>query len=271
MSTPAPPQATPATQEHADAALAMACLDLTELGDHCSAADIDSLCQRAPGWPGRLPAVAAVCVWPRWVAHARAALPSHVAVAAVVNFPSGDQPLATTLAEVALLRAGGASEVDMVFPHRRWRAGDHAGALADLRAVRAACADLRLKVILESGVWDDVADLRRACDAALDAGADFLKTSTGKLPQGASLGAAQLMLDAVATRTDAARLGIKPSGGLRTLADVQPYLALVRSAHSEWGLDPARFRIGASALWADLASHLGHTPGVANAAIPPSY
>lgn len=245
---------------NADAALAMSCLDLTELGEACTAPDIERLCQRAVGAPGVLPAVAAVCVWPTWVAAARAALPSTVAVAAVVNFPGGEQDLDTTLSELEQLRIGGASEVDCVWPHRRWRSGDHGGALALMRAVRDACPGLRLKVILESGTWDDAADLRRACDAALDAGADFLKTSTGKVPQGASLAAAQLMLDAIAARPDGARLGLKPSGGLRTLADVLPYLQLVRSRRGAHGLDPAHFRIGASALWSDLARHLGHLP-----------
>ena len=249
------------------ARLALSCLDLTDLGETCSAADVDALCERAQGSAAGLPPVAAVCVWPQWAAQARRRLPASIAVAAVANFPGGDQPVPEVLRQVGQIREAGAQEVDVVLPYRRLAEGPAgvAACHAVLHAVRQASEGLRLKVILETGELATPALIAQACDIALAEGADFLKTSTGKTPRGASLDAADALLRAIATHPRAAELGFKPSGGLRTVADVRPYLAAVARVLGPQALRPERFRIGASGLWHDIARALATAdaaPGV---------
>jgi deoxyribose-phosphate aldolase len=159
---------------------ALACLDLTSLNDKDTPADIKRLCQRAKGRRGR-GAVAAVCVWPRFVQLARSLLPPQIAVAAVANFPDGSSDVARAVRDTAEIVAAGGQEVDVVIPYR-----DLDSAPALLAAVRNACNGLRLKVILETGELADEVTIARACRMALDAGADFLKTSTGKMPVSAT-------------------------------------------------------------------------------------
>ena len=255
-----------ATNDQTLARLALACLDLTELGDACTSADVAALCAKAQGYmPGdtaaapALPAVAAVCVWPALVAQARAALPDHIRVAAVVNFPSGDESVDQVCAQVQQIRDGGGQEVDCVLPHRAWTAGERAAARALVRAVRTASQGLTLKLILESGAFTDDALLRAACDMALEEGVDFLKTSTGKIAQGASLSAADVLLSAAAAHPRRDHLGFKPSGGIRTVADVRAYAEATRRHLGDAALVPTRFRIGASGLWTDIARVLGQT------------
>jgi deoxyribose-phosphate aldolase len=233
----------------ATARIALACLDLTSLNDGDTAADIDRLCARAQGPHGP---TGAVCVWPRFVAQARGLLPASIAVAAVANFPAGGSDAARAVADARAIVAAGGDEVDVVFP---WR--DFAAAPALLAAVRSACADRRLKVILETGELADAALMARACRIALDAGADFLKTSTGKTPKSASPEAAQVLLQAIAADPQARdRVGFKPSGGIRTVADAAVYIGLTRDILGEQALTPARFRIGASGLLNDIEALL---------------
>ncbi len=203
---------------------------------------------------------AAVCVWPRLAAFARSRLPPHIAVAAVANFPAGGTDIDAALREVRQIVDAGAQEVDVVLPWRALRDGDRDAADALLRAVRAASAGLRLKVILETGELQDDALITRAAMLALDAGADMLKTSTGKTPQGATPAAAELMLRAiVAHPTARAHAGLKVSGGIRRVADALPYIALCRQHLCEAALQPQRLRIGASSLFDDIEAVLGGT------------
>ncbi len=235
----------------ADARTALACLDLTSLNDADQAADIDALCLLAVGADPARGAVPAVCVWPRFVAQARARLPAGIAVAAVANFPDGSSDTARSLRDsVEIVQAGG-QEVDVVISYR-----DLDAAPALLASVRRACAGLRLKVILESGVLQDPALITRACRIALDAGADFLKTSTGKTATSATPEAARLMLQAIASHPRGAQVGFKASGGIRTVADAGVYIALVRELLGESALTAARFRIGASGLLNDIEAVL---------------
>jgi deoxyribose-phosphate aldolase len=157
---------------------ALRCLDLTSLNDADTPADIDRLCTRARGRHGE---VAAVCVWPRLAAHARRQLPASIRVAAVANFPAGGSDVDAALHEVHAIVAAGAQEVDVVLPWHALLAGDEAAVSALLRAVRSACEGLTLKVILESGELREPVWIERASRLALQAGADFLKTSTGKV------------------------------------------------------------------------------------------
>jgi deoxyribose-phosphate aldolase len=234
---------------HAPAAIArraIALLDLTELGDGATDADVAALCAKAVGPYGT---VAAVCVWPRHVALAVETLwGSSVRVVTVVNFPSGDEPVADVVAATQQALADGADEIDLVLPYRAVLAGDEATAAAMVDAVRAVVpADShRLKVILETGELVEPAVIRAAAELAVAHGADFIKTSTGKTPQSASLEATAIMLGVIqqADRT----VGLKPSGGIRTLDDATHYLTQADDLLGpEWATS-ATFRFGASGL-----------------------
>ncbi len=236
---------------------ALACLDLTSLNDADDAAAISALCTRALGAAITLGAApAALCVWPRFVALARAALPAAVRVAAVANFPAGAADVGTAVADAqAILQAGG-DEVDLVLPWRALQDGDAAAAAAVVQAVRAATAGHTLKLIIESGALATPALIHQASLIGLDAGVDFLKTSTGKLPAGATPAAARVMLQAIAGHARGARVGFKASGGVRTVADAAVYIALVRDILGDAALTPQRLRFGASALLGDIEAVL---------------
>lgn len=241
------------------AARALACLDLTNLEADCDAAAIEALCDRActPHGP-----VAAVCVWPAFVVQARRLLAgSGVRVATVVNFPAGSAPLSATLGEVERALGDGADEIDMVVPWRRLAAGDPGPVTEEVAAVREICGPATLKTILETGELREPGPIRQAADAALAGGADFLKTSTGKVPVNATPEAAAILLDAIlASGRD---VGLKPAGGVRTTADAAVYLDLCdRRMGPDWA-SPAHFRIGASSVLAALLATLDGVDGVA--------
>jgi deoxyribose-phosphate aldolase len=248
----------------ASARLALACLDLTSLNEQDSEADIARLCERAQGPFG---AVAAVCVWPRLAAFARRQLPSHIAVAAVANFPDGSADVARALRETGAIVQSGAQEVDLVLPYAALLRGNDAAVLALLEAVRKASEGLRLKVILETGLLGDAALMLRAARLSLAAGADFLKTSTGKTPISATPGAARVLLGAIAADPAAAgRVGFKPSGGIRSVADAALYIALTEEFLGPQALTPQRFRLGASSVLTDIEAVLaGQGQGAATA------
>ena len=237
------------------ARIALACLDLTSLNNADTEADIAQLCQRAQSPFGSVPAV---CVWPRLAAFARAQLPAHISVAAVANFPHGHTDVAAAVYDTRLIVQAGAQEVDVVLPYKALFAGDEAAVASLLTAVRQACPGLVLKVILETGELQTPALIARASQLALDAGADFLKTSTGKTPINATPEAAQIMLEAIAT-SPAARnhVGFKASGGIRTVRDAMLYETLVQQYLGLDALNPQRFRIGASSLLSDIEAVLG--------------
>jgi deoxyribose-phosphate aldolase len=243
---------------------ALSCLDLTSLNEADTEADIARLCQRATGPFGP---TAAVCVWPRLAAFARRELPTEVAVAAVANFPDGSADTARAVADTRAIVDAGAQEVDVVIPYRQL---DAAPAL--LAAVRRACEGLLLKVILETGELADAQQVALACRIALEAGADFLKTSTGKVRVNATPQAARALLQAIAADPTAqARVGFKPAGGIRTVADAQVYLSLVRGILGDTALSPRRFRIGASGLLDDIEAVLGGQAGASATAPPSAY
>ena len=235
------------------AKLALACLDLTSLTDghdlQGGEADIEALCARAQGRHG---STAAVCVWPRLAGFARSLLPPAIAVAAVANFPGGSSDIRRAVRDTADIVTAGAQEVDVVIPYR-----DLASAPALLAAVRRECQGLVLKVIIETGEIDDEAQVLQACRIALDAGADFLKTSTGKCPVAATPAAARLLLAAISTDPRAcARVGFKPAGGIRTVTEAALYMQLTADMLGPGAVTPARFRIGASGLLNDIEAVL---------------
>jgi deoxyribose-phosphate aldolase len=237
-----------------NARLALACLDLTSLGDADTEADVAALCQRAQSPFGQ---VAAVCVWPRLAAFARAQLPASIAVAAVANFPHGDADIDAAVLDTEHIVQAGAQEVDVVLPYRSLMTSDDRAVTDLLTAVRNACPGLLIKVILETGELKTPELIERACQLSLDGGADFLKTSTGKTPVSATQEAARIMLGAIAASPAARnRVGFKAAGGIRTVAEASAYLALTQELLGAQALTPQRFRIGASSLLDDIEAVL---------------
>jgi deoxyribose-phosphate aldolase len=228
----------------ATARRALALLDLTDLSDTADEAGLAALCARAVGAPGP---VAAICIWPRCVAQARTMLGrAPVRIATVVNFPLGEATGADVLAETQAALAAGTDEIDLVLPWRAFLAGDAAGAEAMVRAVKETCEGRTLKVILETGEYPDQDKVRAASELAVAAGADFIKTSTGKTAHSASLPAARTMLEVIAA--SGRPVGLKPSGGIRTLADAAGYLDLSDAIMGPEWARPESFRFGASGL-----------------------
>jgi deoxyribose-phosphate aldolase len=245
----------------ADPALArqlLPLLDLTCLNEDATPAQIQTLCARADGPHGR---VAAVCVYPEHVQHARALLPESIAVATVVNFPEGGDDPQRVAREIRRARAVGAQEIDAVLPWRALLAGDIDRVRAVLGAAREASGGALLKIILESGELTGAEPIALASELALDAGADFLKTSTGKIGVGATLSAAHAMLDVIRRRR--APAGFKAAGGIRSLAQAEPYLQLLALELGEEACTPARLRFGASALLDQIEAALAGTAAAA--------
>lgn len=234
----------------AAARTALACLDLTSLNDADTPADIDALCRRARTAHGD---VAAVCVWPRFVAQARAALPASIKVAAVANFPDGALDVQRALADIAAIAQAGGDEVDVVLPHRALLADQSTEVAEFLSEVRFASRPLTLKVIIESGELGTTERIAQATRMALAAGADFVKTSTGKTQVGATPAAAAVMLKEIAA-SGLPAAGFKASGGVRSVADAAGYIAQAEAALGAGALNPQRLRFGASGLLTDIES-----------------
>jgi deoxyribose-phosphate aldolase len=236
--------------------LAIACLDLTTLEGKDTAGKVRGLCARAAAPAPGAPHAAAVCVYPTLVPDAAAALAgTGVKVASVAAaFPSGLSSLDVKLQETREAVAAGAQEIDMVIERGALLAGYDRRVREEIEAVRVACEGATLKVILEAGELGSYQMVRRACDIALAAGADFLKTSTGKIGISSTPPIALLMCEAIrehAQRSGRA-VGLKLAGGVRTSKAALGYLALVKETLGDAWLAPARFRIGASSLLDDL-------------------
>lgn len=236
------------------ARLALSCLDLTSLNDHDSAVDIERLCARAGAAHG---SVAAVCLWPRFVAQARVLLPRPARIAAVANFPDGALDIERALRDVATIAESAGDEVDLVLPWRAFLAGERRACAALVAAVRRAAPAMTLKLIIESGELEDPELIRAASRLGLDEGVDFLKTSTGKRPVSATPDAARVMLETIARDARAATLGFKAAGGIRRVADAAVYLDLVDEHLGAAALTPQRCRLGASSLLDDIEAVLG--------------
>lgn len=238
---------------------AIGLMDLTELADDATVDDVRALCAKASSAFGT---VAAVCVWPPHVAAAREALiGTPVRIATVTNFPSGEESPADVVAQTSAALADGADEIDVVLPFRAFASGDTATARALLDAVRAAVPDDNhhlLKVILETGELDDPALIEAAARLAIDCGADFIKTSTGKTRNNASLQATEIMLSVI--RELDADVGLKPSGGIRTLDDAAAYLTQAEQLMGPDWVSSRTFRFGASGLLTALIAEIDTNP-----------
>ena len=241
-------------QQH-QARLALSLMDLTSLNDDDTVAAIQTLCAKAISQAGQ---VAAVCVYPRFIPHARKALAgcgaANVRIATVTNFPHGDDDIAIAVAETRAAIAYGADEVDVVFPYRALMAGNADIGRELVAACKAACGDKLLKVIIESGELKTPALIRAASEQALAGGADFLKTSTGKVAVNATPEAAGIMLQAI--RDSGRDVGFKAAGGVKTVEDATLYLQQAAGIMGDEWLVPAHFRFGASGLLANLQAVL---------------
>jgi deoxyribose-phosphate aldolase len=229
---------------------ALSVLDLTNLKEDCDEDQIRALCARArtPHGPA-----AAICIWPRFVSQARALLGdgSAIKIATVVNFPSGNGTVGETVAETEQALRDGADEIDLVIPYQALLKGDDASVTAMVEAVKAATTEpARLKVILETGELKDPAIIRKASDLAIAAGADFIKTSTGKTSGNATEEAAAIMLDAI--RKSGRPVGLKPSGGIGSVPVAARYLALADEKMGDGWAVAQNFRFGASGLLDDI-------------------
>lgn len=239
--------------------LAIACMDLTTLEGKDSDGRVRSLCAKAiapaPQFP-EMPSVAAVCVYPNLVRVAKDALRgSPVRVASVAtSFPSGLSSLDVRLADTKTAIASGADEIDMVIDRGAFLSGKEQTVFDEIVAVKRACGDIHLKVILETGELGSYDAVRRASDLALEAGADFIKTSTGKVGTNATFPVAVAMCEAIRdyARRTGRRAGLKVAGGVRTTKQALTYLVVVKETLGDAWLSPDWFRIGASSLLDDL-------------------
>ena len=239
--------------------LAISMIDLTTLEGQDTPGKVRALCAKAlrpdPSVPDT-PRVAAICVYPDMVPVAVEALRgSRVKVASVATaFPSGRASLAVKLADTRDAVAAGADEIDMVIDRGAFLSGRYLEVFEEIVAVKEACGEAHLKVILETGELDTYDNVRRASWLGMLAGGDFIKTSTGKIDPAATLPVTLVMLEAVRDfrATTGRQVGVKPAGGIRTTKDAIKYLVLVNeTAGPDW-LDPDRFRFGASTLLNDL-------------------
>ncbi|MBB5075386.1 deoxyribose-phosphate aldolase [Nonomuraea endophytica] len=236
--------------------LAISMVDLTTLEGADTHGKVRAMCTKAMRPGGGAPRVAAVCVYPDLVAVAAETVKgSGVKVASVATaFPSGRSSLEVKVSDTALAVAAGADEIDMVIDRGAFLEGHYLKVFEEIVAVKAACGQAHLKVILETGELATYDNVRRASWLAMIAGADFIKTSTGKVAPAATLPVTLIMLEAVRDFRDATgrQVGVKPAGGIRTTKDAIKNLVLVNeTAGADW-LTPEWFRLGASSLLNDL-------------------
>ena len=238
---------------------ALSLMDLTTLNDNDTDEKVISLCKQgntAFGTP------AAVCVYPRFVPIARKTLKAQgteqVKIATVTNFPHGNDDIEITVAETKAAVAYGADEVDVVFPYRALIAGNEQVGFELVKQCKAVCeaGNVLLKVIIESGELKSEALIRKASEISIQAGADFIKTSTGKVPVNATLESAKIMLETIRDLGVADKVGFKAAGGVKTTEEAQQYLNLAAEILGKDWVNQAHFRFGASSLLANLSATL---------------
>jgi deoxyribose-phosphate aldolase len=239
--------------------LAIRMMDLTTLEGRDTPGKIRALCAKAihpqPGDPS-IPSVAAVCLYPSLIPEAKDALRgSTVKVASVATgFPSGQTFRDIKVAEVKAAAAAGADEIDMVIDRGAFLSGDYATVFDEIVEVKDACGDAHLKVILETGELGTFDQVRRASILAMAAGADFIKTSTGKIQPAATLPVTLVMLEAIRDfeKATGRAVGMKPAGGIRTAKEAVQYLVVLYETLGPRWMTPDRFRFGASTLLNDV-------------------
>ncbi len=255
--------------------LAVSMCDLTTLEGKDTPGKVAYLCRKALqpiDVKYEVPPCAAVCVYPNLVHCARQFLGTHspVKIASVATgFPSGQFPLRTRLEEVRRAVTDGADEIDMVINRGAFLAGEYARVFDEIAAVKTACGPAHLKVILETGELVTYDNVRLASEIAMQAGGDFIKTSTGKVNPAATLPVTLVMLEAIRDYFFATgiRIGMKPAGGIRTAKQALAYLVMVKETLGDDWLTPDLFRFGASTLVNDVLMQIarladGHYQGM---------
>ncbi|WP_305416767.1 deoxyribose-phosphate aldolase [Photobacterium leiognathi] len=238
---------------------ALKLMDLTTLNDDDTDAKVIELCKNAKTVVGN---TAAVCIYPRFIPVAKKQLREQgtpeVRIATVTNFPHGNDDIEIAVAETKAAVAYGADEVDVVFPYRALMAGNAEVGFELVKQCKVACGDnVLLKVIIETGELKTEALIKQASEISINAGADFIKTSTGKVPVNATPEYAQIMLNVIKDMGVEKTAGFKPAGGVRTAEDAQQYLAMADEIlGAEWA-DSRHYRFGASSLLANLLHTLG--------------
>ena len=243
--------------------LVLSMIDLTTLEGQDTPGKVRQLCQKAvhlhDAMPG-LPHVAAVCVYPTMVGVARRALEGRdIAVASVATaFPSGQASLKVKLDDTRTAVEAGANEIDMVISRGEFLAGQYARVFDEIVAVTEACGDAHLKVILETGELGTLDRVRRASVLAMHAGADFIKTSTGKIQPAATMQVTLVMLQAIRDYyfETGRRVGMKPAGGISNAKLAVHYLVMLRETLGNAWMTPEWFRFGASSLANDVLMQL---------------
>ncbi len=254
--------------------LAMSMCDLTTLEGADTPGRVQQMCAKArfPVPPemiepylqkkkwGPIPSVAAVCVYPSMVPIAVKSLAgSGIGVASVSTaFPSGQAPLQVKIDDTRFAVENGATEIDMVINRSAFLSGDYQQVFDEIVAIKKACGETHLKVILETGELGSYDHVRLASEIAMEAGGDFIKTSTGKITPAATLPVTLVMLQAIADfhKRTGKKIGMKPAGGIRTSKQAIQYLCMVNETLGPEWLTPHLFRFGASALVNDLLKQI---------------
>jgi len=238
---------------------ALSLMDLTSLTDSETEQEIMTLCQQAKSVAGD---TAAICIFPRFVPMAKKILKAQqtpqIKIATVTNFPHGNDDLDIALAETQAAVAYGADEIDLVFPYRALIQGNTDIGFDMVKVCKQACGEFaKLKVIIETGELKSAELIQKASEISINAGADFIKTSTGKVAVSATPEAAKIMLGVIKNKN--INVGFKPAGGVRNAKDAAVYLDLADNIlGSEWA-DSNHFRFGASSLLNSLLVTLGHS------------
>jgi deoxyribose-phosphate aldolase len=243
--------------------LILSMIDLTTLEGQDTPGKVRQLCQKAihlhDAMPG-LPHVAAVCVYPTMVGVAREVLQGRdINIASVATaFPSGQAPLAVKLEDTRMAVESGASEIDMVISRGEFLAGNYQFVFDEIMAIKEACGDAHLKVILETGELGTLDRVRRASVLAMHAGADFIKTSTGKIQPAATMQVTLVMLQAIRDYfyETGRMVGMKPAGGISQSKLAVHYLVMLRETLGNAWMTPEWFRFGASSLANDVLMQL---------------
>jgi len=243
--------------------LILSMIDLTTLEGQDTPGKVRQLCQKAihlhAAMPG-LPHVAAICVYPTMVSVAKESLAGHdINIASVATaFPSGMSTLSVKLDDTRMAVDAGATEIDMVISRGAFLAGDYRYVFDEIAAVKEACGDARLKVILETGELGTLDRIRKASMLAMHAGADFIKTSTGKIVPAATMQVTLVMLQAIRDfyYETGEMIGMKPAGGISTAKLAVHYLVMLRETLGNAWMTPEWFRFGASSLANDVLMQL---------------
>ena len=234
---------------------ALGLMDLTTLNDNDTNEIVAALCQQSTTAAGE---TAAICIYPQFISAAKKAFSAlninNVAIATVTNFPHGNDDIDTAVKETKHAVELGADEVDVVFPYRALMSGNTQIGFDLVKACKEACGDVTLKVIIESGELKTPELIKQASELSIDAGADFIKTSTGKVAVNATLESAEIMLNVIKAKNT--NVGFKAAGGVRTASDAKAYLDLTAKIMGQDWIDAKHFRFGASSLLADLLSTL---------------